>query len=645
MYKTFGFVHDDVFGRLARVEFSLPADGDYAYLIGSFNAFNEGSFRMRREGERWRIEVLLPEGRWHYAFSVGGEFTPDPENPLRERYVRPSYKFDRETSVAVVAGGEALFHAPSLTYLYSIAGRTHVVLRARKGLVKKAYLLDGGRVEMRRKASDGLFDYFEAVLEGADEFSYSFEALTKEGTVEYGPFTAAPGRLEVPGWAFESVFYQIMPDRFAKGFEKSSLTPGERFHGGDLRGIVEHLNHLEGLGVNALYLTPIFVSRTYHGYDIEDYFHVGEQFGGDETFEELVRVLRERGMKLVLDGVFHHTSFFHPYFQDVVAKGEKSEYRDFYRIKGFPALPEGFLEVLNSSLPWVEKYRKLKEFEWNYESFFSVWLMPRLNHDNPRVKKFVRDVLVHWLERGADGFRLDVAHGVPPDFWRDVLEGLEGKAYLFGEVMDDPSLFLGPFHGTMNYPLYELLLRFFAGGMRAEEFLNGIELLSARYGPFEYVMYNFLDNHDIDRFLHIAGRERYLCALAFLMTYRGIPSLFYGDEIGLDHFDAPFMERSRKPMEWNEERWDREILNTTRELIKLRRKSRALQVGEFVPIVASGGVIVYERHHDGERVIVGINVSDRAFEIELPTNFIPVVGHADGKSLPPRSFFVGRWGE
>lgn len=638
MYKTFGFVHDDLLGRLARVEFSLEADGDYAYLLGSFNAFNEGSFRMKWDGERWRIEVLLPEGRWHYAFSLGGEFTPDPENPLRERYVRLSYKFDRETSVAVVAGEDALFHAPSLRYLYSIADRTHVLLRAKGGLVERAYLLlDGGRIEMRRKASDGLFDYFEATVERADELFYSFEALTEEGTVECGPFTATPAKLEVPEWVFGSVFYQIMPDRFSKG--RGMAWGG---HGGDLRGILEHLDHIERLGVNALYLTPIFVSRTYHGYDIENYFHVGEQFGGDEAFEELVKALQERGIKLVLDGVFHHTSFFHPYFQDVVARGEKSEHRDFYRLKGFPVLPEGFLEVLNSDLPWLEKYKKLKEFGWNYESFFSVWLMPRLNHDSPRVKRFVKEVLEHWLGKGADGFRFDVAHGVPPGFWRDVLEGLGGKAYLFGEVMDEPSLFLGPFHGTMNYPLYELLLRFFAGDMRAEEFLNGIELLSALYGPFEYAMYNFLDNHDVERFLHITGRERYLCALAFLMTYRGIPSLFYGDEIGLDHFDAPFMERSRRPMEWDEESWDGEIFSVTRELIKLRRKSRALQLGEFVPITARGGVLVYERRFGDERLVVGINVSDRPFKIELPTDFTTLIGNADGSSLPSRSFFVGK---
>lgn len=626
MYKTFGFVEDWRFGRLAEVEFSIPAGNEkYAYLLGNFNAFNEGSIRMKKRGNRWTVRVLLPEGVWRYAFSLGGEFKPDPENPRLEDYRRLSYKFERKVSVAEIVGGEDVYHSPALLYLYSFGGRTHFILRGKRNAIRSALLVvNGEEVGMRRKAHDGLFEYYEAVFPGRrGEVEYYFLVERTSGVVEeIGPFRAVPNELEAPSWPLESVFYQIMPDRFAVGIgEKELPLDGEPFHGGDLRGIVEHVDHLESLGVNALYLTPIFESMTYHGYDIVDYYHVADKLGGDGAFDELLSALKKRGMRLVLDGVFHHTSFFHPWFQDVVKKGGRSEYKDFYRVTGFPVVSSEFLEILNSDLPWIEKYRALKSLNWNYESFYSVWLMPRLNHDNPAVVNFIADVMGFWLDKGADGWRLDVAHGVPPEVWREVRKRLPKQVYLFGEVMDDPRLYLfDAFHGVMNYLLYDAILRFFAfEEIDAEEFLNELELLSVYYGPAEYFTYNFLDNHDTERFIDLVGGDenRYLCALAFLMTYKGIPSIFYGDEIGLED-SGEGMNAGRTPMEWDGSGWDAELLETTKALISLRRSSRALQMGRFVPLYAGGRVLVYLRVHGGERVVVGLNCSDEDLKLKLP---------------------------
>ncbi|AEK73139.1 cyclomaltodextrinase [Thermococcus sp. 4557] len=621
VYKIFGFEPDQKFGRVAVVEFSIPAEpgNRYAYLLGSFNAFNEGSFRMRRKKGRWRTVVKLPEGVWHYAFSIDGEFTPDPENPRREVYRRLSYKFERETSVAVIDGGDGPFHAPSATYLYTVAGRTHVLLRAKAGTVAKAALVrpeSEGMVEMRKKARDEPFEYFEAVLPGDGELEYSFEVRTRKGMIkELGPFRAVPYRPETPLWVYGRVFYQIMPDRFERGLPgtpRGRAFRGEEFHGGNLAGIIKRLEHLEELGVNALYLTPIFESMTYHRYDVTDYFSIDRKLGGGGVFGEFVKELKKRDIRLILDGVFHHTSFFHPYFQDVVRKGEGSEYRGFYRITGFPVVPEQFLRVLHSEGPWIERYHLIKSLDWNYESFYSVWLMPRLNHDSPEVRKFIREVMEYWLERGADGWRLDVAHGVPPELWGEMRKAMPEGAYLMGEVMDDPRLWVfDAFHGTMNYPLYELILRFFVKGeIDAGEFLNGLELLSAHLGPAEYAMYNFLDNHDTERFLDLVGdKRRYLCALAFLMTYKGIPSIFYGDEIGLRGRLDGGLSAGRTSMVWDRGKWDTEIFETTKRLIRLRRGSRALQLGEFVPVRFQGRTMIYERVLGDERVRVEIRYS------------------------------------
>ncbi|ASJ08321.1 alpha-glycosidase [Thermococcus siculi] len=646
MYKTFGFEPDHRFGRVAVVEFSTPLRGEWAYLVGSFNAFNEGSFRMRRKGDRWAVTVRLPEGVWHYGFSIDGKFETDGENPLTETYRRLSYKFERETSVAVVVGEDRIFHAPSATYLYAVGGRTHVILRGRKGAVRKATLSTGGEMfPLRRKAGDGVFEYFEAVLRGEGEIWYSFEVLTEDGeTTALGPFSAKPYRLNAPEWIFDRVFYQIMPDRFDRGLPGTprGLTEGERFHGGDLAGIIKRLDYLKEIGVNALYLTPIFESMTYHRYDVVDYFSVDRKLGGYSVFRKLVKALKDRGMKLVLDGVFHHTSFFHPWFQDVVGKGEGSEYRDFYRVTGFPVVSGEFLETLRSDGPWVEKYPKLKELDWNYESFYSVWLMPRLNHDNPKVREYIIKAMKHWLDQGADGWRLDVAHGVPPEFWREVREEMPGSAYLVGEVMDDARLWLfDVFHGTMNYPLYDLILRFFVEReIDAGEFLDGLELLSAHLGPAEYAMYNFLDNHDTERFLDLVGdRRQYLCALAFLMTYKGIPSIFYGDEIGLRGLGEEGLSAGRTPMTWDSGRWDMEVMETTKRLIELRKRSGALQLGEFVPIRFEGELLVYERVLGNERVLVAINCSDGLTVLDVPEKYRGTTGE-DVLVLRGKSFVV-----
>ncbi|NJE62164.1 alpha amylase N-terminal ig-like domain-containing protein [Thermococcus sp. 21S7] len=646
MYKIFGFKPDDRFGRVAEVEFSVPARGSYAYLLGSFNAFNEGSFRMRRKRNRWSIKLGLPEGIWHYCFSLDGEFLLDPENPERETYRRLSYKFEKKVSVARIVGEGEFFHRPSATYLYSFAGRTHVVFRALKGKAQRVVIRTGNaETKMRAKAHDELFEYFEAVLSGEGPLEYSFVVESMGKTIEYGPFNAEPYKFRAPMWVFERVFYQIMPDRFDRGLPGTPIGRAFRrdeFHGGDLAGITKRLDHLEDLGVNALYLTPIFESTTYHRYDVTDYFRIDRKLGGWGAFRELVRKLKERDIRIVLDGVFHHTSFFHPYFQDVVMRGKNSRYGDFYRVISFPVVPEEFMEILKSDESWGERYKKLKGLNWNYESFYSVWLMPRLNHDSPAVKRFIEDVMLYWLEKGTDGWRLDVAHGVPPGLWREIRRAMPERAYLVGEVMDDARLWtFDVFHGTMNYPLYELILRFFVEReIDAGEFLNGLELLSAHLGPAEYAMYNFLDNHDTERFIDLVGDERkYLCALAFLMTYKGVPSIFYGDEIGLNG-GGEGLSAGRTPMKWNAEEWNLNVLKATKELVRLRRESRALQLGEFRPRAFKKGLILYERTYGGERVLVGINYSEETAVVNVPREYAPAKGGDKRMELAPWSFIV-----
>ncbi|AIF69410.1 hypothetical protein PAP_04995 [Palaeococcus pacificus DY20341] len=662
MYKIFGFRDDKYLGRVGEVEFSIPKEGRYAYLLGNFNAFNEGSFRMREDGDRWRIRVELPEGIWYYLFSIEGEISLDSENHVTALYKRRAYDFEKKVSVAEVLSFDlndwekALYHHPSLVYAYPFEDWIFIRLRTLRDSVDAVnLLLEDDRTHMKRKAHDDVFDYYEATLPYSEELSYSFEVVKNGEKVYYGDFDVDFRELEklyeLPKWVLTRVFYQIMPDRFANGNPNND--PNDRdiignkwasHFGGDLEGITQKLDYLKSLGVNALYLTPIFESRTYHSYDVEDYFHVAKKFGGDSALKQLVEKAGELDIRLILDGVFHHTSFFHPYFQDVLENGENSKYKDFYRILGFPVVSEEFLKVLHSNMSWIEKSKALKRIPKNYETFFGVWLMPRLNHDSGKVRELIVNVGKYWVERfGISGWRLDVASGVPIDVWETFKDSLPNEVYLIGEIMDDARLWLfNKFHGVMNYLLYDALLRFFVyQEISAQEFLNWLELLSVYYGKAEYAMYNFLDNHDMSRFLGLVkNKQKYKCALAFIFTYKGIPSIFYGDEVGLKGVREHWIETQREEMPWDEKRWDKELLELTRELIKLRQKSQALQVGHFIPIIFEDGLLVYKRTFRDENIFVAINYSQKRARLEQLKEYEVLLGQFDGKYLEPFSFFI-----
>ena len=644
MYRVISFRDDEYLGRVAKIEFTYKGDAEYVYLVGSFNAFNEGSFRMRKVGDNWKVEIELPEGIWYYGFAVNGILILDKENPERIQYERRAYKFGNTVSVCKALSfkpdncreicREALYHYPALTYAYPFQDWIFVRFRTLKNNADSVYIItEGDKIRMNKKASDEVFDYYEVVLPHVDELSYSFEVIKGKEKVKYGSFSVdfSKRRDNGPEWVYESVFYQIMPDRFANGDVRYDPNDVRELHdwrldhhGGDLIGLTNKLDYLEKLGVNAIYLTPIFPSKTYHSYDVEDYYNVDLKYGGNEAFERFMNESRKRGIKIILDGVFHHTSFFHPYFQDIVQNDQSSAYKDWYRIIGFPVIDEEFKEVLYSNLPWPEKSRKLRELKKNYESFFGVWIMPRLNHDNPKVVEFIKNVGLYWVQRyKTNGWRLDVAHGVPPRVWKEFRENLPENVYLIGEVMDDARLWIfDKFHGIMNYPLYEALLRFFVyQEMTSEEFLNWLELLSVYYGPNEYLMYNFLDNHDVSRFLSLVeDRQKYKCALFFLVTYKGVPSIFYGDEIGIKGIKRD-REEQREPMIWEAEKWDRELLEFTRRLIRLRRNSKALQRGIFKSVEFKDGLLIYERVLDGEIILIAINYSEKERYLNLPPSF------------------------
>ncbi|MFQ6003840.1 MAG: glycoside hydrolase family 13 protein, partial [Candidatus Zixiibacteriota bacterium] len=457
--------------------------------------------------------------------------------------------------------------------------------------------------------SDENFDYFEArVKVKSQNFKYYFEVVDGNRTVYYdkkGPSDEKPLNedfflcdlssaqiFETPAWVGDSIFYQIFPDRFYNG-DKGNDPPNTKewggkprsswdFFGGDLRGVIEKLSYLKDLGINAIWFTPIFKSRTNHKYDVSDYYRVDEHFGDLETLKELVKKAHGMGIKIILDGVFNHSGFDFWAFQDALKKGRKSKYKDWYIIHKFP------LPLWRSNLVKLLPSKLRRRFYPLYERFPWSWAMPKFNFDNAEVREYVLKVAEYWIgEMGIDGWRLDVAHGVPHDFWREFrrrVKELKPDAYIMGEIsfFATPWLKGDEFDATMNYELYRAMVAFFAeNSIDVDAFDHKLAELRKEY-PLQanFVMYNFLDNHDTHRFLTLCkgDTDKMKLALIFLMTYIGAPAIFYGDEVGVQGGNDP---DCRRTMIWDEGKQNRELLIFCKKLIQIRRSVSALRHGTF----------------------------------------------------------------
>ncbi|WP_219839182.1 alpha-glycosidase [Paenibacillus sp. R14(2021)] len=482
-------------------------------------------------------------------------------------------------------------------------------------------------IPMLRIATDHFFDYWEAAVQPKfKRFSYIFRLrqgdetvyLTEGGICADSPQPTAgyyefPYIHEIdifaaPEWAKSAVFYQIMPDRFANGdpglspdgvLDWGAAPTNESCFGGDLAGILDKLDHLTDLGVTAIYMTPIFVSPSNHKYDTVDYMRIDEHFGDNAALKQLVHACHERGIRVVLDAVFNHTSEQFAPFQDVLKHGEHSEYADWFHVRSFPA--------------------EVRDGMATYDTFGFFGQMPKLNTANSKVKKYLLDVARYWIrETNIDGWRLDVANEVDHHFWRAFRQAVKEEkadAYIIGEVWSDSRTWLlgDQFDSVMNYPFADKVLGFFTGDnlIDGRTFSEGMNNLLMRYpqGTNE-VIFNLLSSHDTPRVLTRAGGNKMKLKLAavFLMTYIGTPCIFYGDEIGMKGGDDP---ECRGCMIWDEAGQDRELYDFYKLLIALRKSHPALLSGRFRFLKADEGDtrIVYERLGEGEHFTVWMNPS------------------------------------
>jgi len=443
--------------------------------------------------------------------------------------------------------------------------------------------------------------------------------------------------IHTPDWVSDAIFYQIFPDRFAQSKKvpkPSHLEPWDApptrhgFKGGDLLGIAERLDYLVDLGVTAIYLNPIFQSTANHRYHTHDYYQVDPILGGNGALRYLLDRAHQLGLRVVLDGVFNHASRGFFQFNHILENGPASPYVDWFIIDGHPLRP----------------YHAPKG-KHGYEAWWNLPALPKLNVSTPAVREFLWDVATHWIEFGADGWRLDVPAEIADDaFWQEFrqrVKSVNPDAYVVGEIWDDACHWLegDQFDAVMNYPVTRACLSFFAGDrlvhteaaksgygqletLDANGFRQEIDRVLKLYPrPVTEVQFNLLSSHDTPRFKTLAHNDdsAYRLALLFQMTYPGAPSIYYGEEIGMEGKHDP---DCRRGFPWDEGQWDVDLRAFVQRCISLRKAHPALRRGDFAWLLAEDDVVAYVRRLENEAVLVALNNSRKAITVDLPVRDI-----------------------
>ena len=408
-----------------------------------------------------------------------------------------------------------------------------------------------------------------------------------------------------PAWAQDAVIYQIFVDRFFPGTGRKWANPADPtgFYGGTLRGVIEKMDYLSGLGVNVLYLSPIFPSPSHHGYDTTELFDIEPRLGTQADLRALLDEAHARGMRVILDYVPNHISNEHPIFQQAITD-PLSPYRGWFTFEH-----------------WPDKYA----------TFFGVRTLPQVNLRYPPARDYILDAARHWLAFGVDGYRVDYAIGPTPDFWaefRRVTRTARPDCWTFGEVVDPPDsqlAFEGGMDGCLDFILLEGMRQAFAfSHWNAAHFAAFLDRHEA-YFPSSFTRPSFLDNHDMNRFLWAAEGDVRRLKLAALCQFclSGPPIIYYGTEAGLSQqrdvrqggFGRP--HESRLPMLWGAAQ-NTELLDYYRHLIALRQAHPALRRGVREPLYVDARSYVFARRLAGDEVSVALNLTDEPLEVRLP---------------------------
>ena len=407
-------------------------------------------------------------------------------------------------------------------------------------------------------------------------------------------------------WFNEVMFYHIYP---LGAFDAPKDNEGEASEGSRILQLLDWIPHLESLGAGALYIGPIFESAM-HGYDTIDYFTPDRRLGTKEDFQRVFSALHERGIRIVLDGVFGHVGRRCPLYQDVLAKRDGSPYRWWFRNLQF-----GDGNPLGDPA--------------TYENWGGDWNLVRLNLGNPDVRNYILSAVGSWIDDyDIDGLRLDTADVLDPELFRDLnryCKGRKADFWLMGEFMNCANcqaMQPDQLDSITNYECWK--------GMYSS--CNSHNLFEISYGINRQTnpewgmykgkyLYNFLDNHDQTRIASQLQDKRHLKPLyTMLLTMPGIPSVYYGSEWGMEGAKGSGKEADyplRKPMTKEAaEAGDADLMEHIANLAAFRKASKALQYGSYTNVKEGNEQLLYAREYEGETVLAAFNIADSPARIE-----------------------------
>ena len=647
---------------LQKVDFLYVSDVrlERVSVAGTFNDWNKDANPLKSspDGKTWRTSVSISAGKHAYKFVLNGEtWITDPKAVrneddgngninsvllvLPEGYEAPAVKGDGTITLSAVK------HEQKLPGLNWDRGQLTLTVEARSGDVKSVavvYTLGTSvravRVPMSLRSEDDFTARYSATVnwDRKVDIHYAFElydggrgplTLDNSGTWyarEVG--TANPDSRYVlssktyqpvtpPTWVEKSIVYQIFPDRFANGSKANDpegVVPwdGEptyaNFFGGDLAGVSQHLGYLKEFGANCVYFNPIFEGPSNHRYEATDYKRVDHRLGTNSEFAQLTRDMDREGIKTVLDGVFNHTAVDFFAFGDILKNQEKSKYLSWYTVKQFP--------VTVSDPP-------------PYEAWFGFKSMPKLNNSNPAVRGYLLSVPDFWDKTAkVAGWRLDVANEIPSDYWRLFRKRVKSHGqdkWIVGEFWGDASPWLkgDQWDSVMNYQFRNAVLGFVAQGKTTPtQYWNALMRTYDAYGPqVSRNLMNLLGSHDTSRILTECGNDGRLARLAAMLqfTWVGAPSVYYGDELGMEGGRDP---DNRRPMRWDLKTPSNAFLSLYKSLAALRLGDSNLESGnpELVKALDDKKVLLFLRTNGDSSTLVAVNRGTEPAKLAVPQN-------------------------
>ena len=490
-----------------------------------------------------------------------------------------------------------------------------------------------------------------------------------------------------PDWLKGGIIYQIFPDRFYNSGVKKENVPDDRFicndwyktpehrqindkctlgndyYGGDLKGIEQKLPYLKSLGVTCIYLNPIFEAHSNHRYNTADYSKIDTMLGDEQDFKNLCRAAKKQGISIILDGVFSHTGDDSIYFNRNGRYGSSGAFND-------------------PSSPYL-KWFNFKHYPNDYDAWWGIKTLPETNENNPDFTEFItgeNGILRRWLRLGANGWRLDVADELPDLFLdniRNAIKAENPEAFLLGEVWEDATNKISygarrrflrgdQLDSVMNYPFANAIIQFVRHG-NSEGICNTVLSVLENYPPQTvHLLMNHIGTHDTARILTVLGQtddyigdrnwqagrllshEEYHRGLARLRvaavlqyTLPGVPSLYYGDEVGMQGYCDPFC---RATYPWDYQNSD--LLEFYRNLGSIRLNSSAFKTGEFIPYTMQNDAFAYIRCQDEKAAFIAVNRGEGEVNIILPPeftnakNYFGVAPQGDTLTLSPYSYTI-----